>query len=72
MVAAIYKVSYVVIGRAHPGTIVNLDHRPVAGEQVKLGEEQFIVAEVIDLMPPRGNFHFIHATCRPLPEGAEG
>ena len=63
---AIYKVSYVIIGRAHPGTIVNLDHRPELGEQVSLGDEDFIVVEVIDLMPPRGDFHFIHATCRPF------
>jgi len=63
---AIYKVSYVVIGRAHPGTIINLDHRPGTGERVTLGDEDFIVVEVIDLMPPRGDFHFIHATCRPL------
>ncbi len=65
---AIYKVSYVIIGRAHPGTIVNLDHRPVIGERVSLSDEDFIVVEVIDLMPPRGDFHFIHATCRPLNE----
>lgn len=63
---AIFKVSYVVIGRAHPGTIVNLDHRPELNERVLLGEEEFVVQEIIDLMPPRGDFHFIHATCRPL------
>lgn len=63
---AIFKVSYVIIGRAHPGTIVNLDHRPKVDERVTLGDEDFIVVEVIDLMPPRGDFHFIHATCRPL------
>jgi hypothetical protein len=62
---AIYKVSYVIIGRAHPGTIVNLDHRPKIDEIVVLGDEEFIVVEVIDLMPPRGDFHFIHATCKP-------
>ena len=65
---AIFKVSYVIIGRAHPGTIVNLDHRPAVDERVTLGDEDFIVVEVIDLMPPRGDFHFIHATCRPLNE----
>ena len=65
---AIFKVSYVIIGRAHPGTIVNLDHRPKVDERVTLGDEDFIVVEVIDLMPPRGDFHFIHATCRPLNE----
>ncbi len=65
---AIFKVSYVVIGRAHPGTIVNLHHRPQIGERVELSDEEFIIVEVIDLMPPRGEFHFIHATCRPITE----
>lgn len=65
---AIYKVSFVIIGRAHPGTIVKLDHKPERGDQIKLGEEDFEVAEVIDLMPPRGDFYFIHATCKPLAE----
>lgn len=63
---AIYKVSYVIIGRSHPGTIVNLDHRPELGEVVNLGDEEFKVVEVIDLMPPRGEFHFIHATCKQI------
>ncbi len=63
---AIFKVSYVIIGRSHPGTIVNLDHRPEIGEQVTLGDEDFEVMEVIDLMPPRGEFHFIHATCKQI------
>ena len=65
---AIYKVSYVVIGRSHPGTIVNLNNRPEVGQIVQLGDEDFIVVEVIDLMPPRGDFHFLHATCRPINE----
>lgn len=63
---AVYKVSYVVTGKNHPGAIVNLDHRPEVGEKVILGEEEFVVVEVLDLMPPRGDFHFIHATCRPI------
>lgn len=62
---AVYKVSFVVKGSDHPGTIANYDHRPQLGERVRLGEEEFVIVEVIDLMPPRGDFHFIHATCAP-------
>lgn len=63
---ATYKVSYVVTGSEFPGTIANSDHRPEVGERVKLGEEEFVIVEVIDLMPARGEFHFIHATCKPV------
>lgn len=62
---AVYKVSYVVIGSNHPGGIANSDHRPVVGERVQLGEKFFEIVEVFDLMPSRGEFHYIHATCRP-------
>jgi len=62
----IYKVSYVVIGRPHPGEIVNRDTPPQIGDQVKLGDELFEVTEVIDLAPPRGDFAYLHATCRPM------
>jgi hypothetical protein len=62
----VYKVSYVVRGSDHPGTISNSDHRPEIGEQIRLGEEAFEVVEVIELLPPRGDFHFIHVTCQPV------
>jgi len=62
----IYKVSYVVIGRPHPGTIVNQDTPPRTGDQVKLDSEMFEVVEVVDLIPPRGDFAYLHATCRPV------
>ena len=62
---AVYKVSFVITGTDYPGTIANLDHRPVIGEQLQLGNDSFIVVEVIDLMPARGEFHYIHVTCRP-------
>jgi hypothetical protein len=52
-----YKVSYVVKGGQHPGAILNTDHRPLKGDRVK-----FTVLEVIDLMPPRGDFQFLHVT----------
>lgn len=60
-----YKVSCVVLKGNHPGAILNLDHRPEVGERVTLGDHDFIVVEVIDLIPSRGDFHYIHATLRP-------
>lgn len=65
---AVYKVSYVVTGKKHPGAIINIDHRPEVGEKAVLRDETFVVIEVVDLMPPRGDFHFIHATVRPIEE----
>ncbi len=62
---AVYKVSYVVTGKDHPGAIINLDQRPEVGERVRLGEQEFEVVEVLELMPARGDFHFLHATLRP-------
>jgi hypothetical protein len=64
----IYKVSYVVIGKPHPGEIVNMDTPPRVGDQVVLGEETFEVTEVVDLIPPRGEFAYLHVTCRPMEE----
>ncbi len=61
-----YKVSYVITGSDDPGSIVNADRRPEIGERVKLGEKEYVIIEVLDLMPPRGEFHYIHVTCRPL------
>jgi hypothetical protein len=66
--AAIYKVSYVVTGEDHPGAIVNVDHMPEIGERVDLGSRHFTVVEVFELVPPRGEFHFLHATL----QAAEG
>ncbi len=63
---AVYKISYVVTGKAHPGAIVNTETRPEVGDIVQLGNETFEVLEVLDLMPARGNFHFLHVTCKPI------
>lgn len=62
---AIYKVSYVIVGRDHPGTILNQEKLPKKGEPVQLGNEVFEIVEVLELVPPRGEFHYIHVTCRP-------
>jgi hypothetical protein len=63
-----YKVSYVVIGSNHPGGIANSDHRPFIHEQIRIGDTPFEIIEVFDLMPARGGFYYIHATCRALPQ----
>jgi len=59
---AIYKVSYVVSGEDHPGAIQNSDAAPHQGDTISLGSHDFEVIEVIDLVPPRGDFHYLHAT----------
>ncbi|MGQ9467504.1 MAG: hypothetical protein ACUVXE_08895 [Anaerolineae bacterium] len=62
----IYKVSYVVLGGQHPGAIVNQDTPPRLGEVVVLGQNRFEVVEVTDLIPPRGDFAYLHVTLRPV------
>lgn len=62
----IYKVSYVVLGKRHPGAIVSRDTPPQLGEVVTLGEDQFEVVEVTDLIPPYGDFAYLHVTLRPI------
>lgn len=66
----IYKVSFVIIGRPHPGEIVNMDTQPRVGDQVELGNEMFEITQVIELIPPRGEFAYLHATCQPVSEEA--
>lgn len=61
----IYKVSYVVTGKPHLGEIVNLDAPPRVGERVQVGNEPCEVVEVIELIPPRENFAYLHVTCKP-------
>ncbi|MBI3359602.1 MAG: hypothetical protein HY023_00650 [Chloroflexi bacterium] len=62
----VYKISYVVQSGDHPGAIVNAVTPPQIGDRVQLGSEEFEVVEVFDLMPARGEFHFLHATCKRL------
>lgn len=59
-----YKVSYVVEGGVHPGAIINTDKEPQEGEQVIFDGRVFQITEVAELMPPLGDFGFIHCTCR--------
>jgi hypothetical protein len=59
-----YKVSIVVLGSEHAGAIINLDDMPAVGQRVTVGDVDVEVLEVVELLPPRGEFHFLHATCR--------
>ena len=61
----IYKVSFVVQGGSHPGGIQNLDECPTIGDVLTLGDQTFEIIEVMELVPPRGEYAYMHATCRP-------
>jgi hypothetical protein len=64
----IYKVSFVVLGGEHPGAIKNLYERPKIGDRLEIGRMIFEVVEVHEIMPPRDDFQFLHATVKPVGE----
>lgn len=66
----IYKVSYVVMGGEHPGGIINHVMRPKVGDKVEIGKLTFEIVEIHEVMPPRGDFQFLHATVKPVEEAA--
>lgn len=61
-----YKVSFVVLGGKHPGAIITVEKKPEVGDEVTFNGSVFTVTEVMELMPPVGNFGFLHATCQHL------
>jgi hypothetical protein len=69
----VYKVSYVVQGGEYPGGIKNESERPKVGDIVQVGPMMFEVMEIQEIMPPRDDFQFLHATIRPYrkPQPAE-
>ena len=60
----IYKVSYVIVGDTHKGGIKNQPERPKIGDKVRFGHETFEIIEVKEIMPPRDDCQFLHATAR--------
>ncbi len=62
--AIYYKVSYVVEGGGHPGAIINVDEKPEIGQEVEFDGRVFLITDVTELMPPLGDFGFLHAACR--------
>lgn len=67
----VYKVSYVVTGGNFPGGIKNETRRPRVGDIVQIGRMKFEVTEVHEIIPPRDDFQFLHATVKPLEQTAE-
>jgi hypothetical protein len=61
----VYKISYVIQGGQHPGAIVNSEIRPKVGARVQLGERAYVILDVVDLMPARGSFEYLHVTLKP-------
>jgi hypothetical protein len=68
----IYKVSYVILGGKHKGGIRNQFERPQVGEHVRLGRGTYEIIEVTEIMPPRDDFQFLHATARPVEKKPTG
>jgi hypothetical protein len=68
----IYRVSYMVRGKVrgkrHPGTTRDEEQPPEVGKRVDLGGDIFEVTEVQELIPPMGEFSFLHATCQWVPD----
>ena len=60
----IYKVSYVILGGNHPGAVINQNLAPEIGKMVKLGNAEYRIVEVAELLPPQGNFAYLHVMCR--------
>jgi hypothetical protein len=65
----IYKVSYVVKGGQHPGGIKSQLDRPEVGQKVLIGPNRFEITEVVEMMPPRDDFQFLHATVKLVDDG---
>ena len=64
----IYKVSYVVIGGQHRGMVINQTEAPQVGHRIELDEQVCEIIEVQELVPPMGDFAYLHVTCRLLEE----
>jgi len=61
---AVWKVSYVIKGSSQPGGIINLKYAPKSGDVFKVGKDELEVLEALELIPPRGDFHYVHVTCK--------
>ncbi|MGC9400347.1 MAG: hypothetical protein ACP5HM_14590 [Anaerolineae bacterium] len=63
-----YKVSYVILDSDYPGAIVTQQRPPQLGEEVQLGEMRCKVMEIKDLLPPMGDFAYLHVSCKFIQE----
>jgi hypothetical protein len=63
---AIYKLSIVVLGRRDIGGIQNFDKEPQQGDRITLDNQEHEIVKIVELMPARGNFVYLHAICQPI------
>jgi hypothetical protein len=61
------KLSIVIPGASHGGAILDRPNVPRVGEHLDLGDITVEVIEVTELLPPRGDFRFIHVTAHIVP-----
>lgn len=47
---------------------MNHIQRPAVGDKVEIGKLVFEIVEIHEVMPPRGDFQFLHATVNPTGE----
>jgi len=62
----IFKVSYVVRDGRLPGGIKNETEKPRVGGVIRLGQHEFEIIDVTEVMPARDNFQYLHAIVEPL------
>ncbi len=58
------KLSIVIPTGEHAGAIIDRPAMPAVGDRLALGDVTVEVLEVKELLPPRGDFHFVHVTGR--------
>ena len=63
---AVWKVSYIVKGSSLAGGIINLSKAPEPGQVLIIGKDHFEIIEAMELIPPSGDFHYVHATCKEI------
>lgn len=68
--AMIYRVSYMIkgleTGKKRPGIVRDEGKPPRVGDKLQLGVNLCEVVEVTELIPPQGDFSFLHVTCQVL------
>ncbi|MDX1664773.1 MAG: hypothetical protein R3272_13360 [Candidatus Promineifilaceae bacterium] len=66
-----YKVSCVVEDSSYTGSVLNCVQPPQVGDEVSFDGAVFVITELAELMPPTGDFGFLHATVRFVREADE-
>ena len=72
MAPLVCKLSIVIPGSPQSGAIINTSALPQVGDRLPVGDRMVEVLEIKELLPPSGNFHFVHVTCREVGQRDEG